>query len=44
VLETPSHPAAEGGNLFLRVENAASNIAGPANDFRGGSESAYSNR
>jgi hypothetical protein len=33
-----------GGKLFLRLENAPSNVAGPARDFRSGSEYPYSSR
>jgi hypothetical protein len=44
VLENPSHSAAAGGKLFLRRQNARMIVAGPANDFRGGSGSPYSSR
>jgi hypothetical protein len=43
-LVTPSHPAAAGGKLFLHLENAASNVAGPARHLRGGGACPYSSQ
>jgi hypothetical protein len=42
--ETPSHSAAAGGKLLLRLQNAATKFAGPANGFRIARAFAYSSQ
>jgi hypothetical protein len=42
VLETPWHPAAAGGKLFLHEQDAASNVAGTANNLRSAKSVPYS--
>jgi len=42
VLETPSHPAAVGGELSLRRQEARTNVAGPASRLRSANAPTYS--
>ena len=44
MLETPSHPAAAGGKLFLHRQDAPANVNGPASGLRSASAFPYSSQ